>query len=90
MNTSVFGRDSPTASITGLAELQRDRPVAAREVVVLEERRRRQHDVGIHRGVGEHLIEDHREEILALEAANDAALIGQDRDRDCSCRRTAR
>ena len=65
----------------GLAELQRDRTIAAREVVVLEESRRRQHQVRIHRGVGEHLIEDHREQILALETANDAALIGQDRDR---------
>ena len=44
-------------------ELQGDRPVALGDVVVLEERRRRQHHVRVARGVGEDLLEDDREEI---------------------------
>ena len=47
-------------------EIQVDRAVGLREVVPFEEGRRRQHHVGIQRGVGHHLLEDHREEILPL------------------------
>ena len=53
-----------------------ERAVGAREVVVLEEGRRRQHDVGIEARVGEHLLEDDGEEILALQALQHALLVG--------------
>ena len=80
-NTSAFDRASPTASMTGRAELEADRPVRLGEIVALEERRRRQHDVGVERRVGHHLLEDDGEEILALEAAEDAPLVGHRRRR---------
>ena len=48
-------------------QLQRDRPVGLHEIVVLEKRRRRQDDVGVERGVGQHLIEDDREQVFPLE-----------------------
>ena len=44
----------------GLHHLQADRPVARAKIVLLEERRRRQHDVGVARRVGHHLVEDDR------------------------------
>ena len=64
-----------------LHELQVIGAVALRDVVVLEERRRRQHDVGVHRGVGHHLLEDDGEQIVALEALAHAILIGHGRER---------
>ena len=72
-----------------LHELQVIGAVALRDVVVLEERRRGQDDVGEARRVGHHLVEDDREQILALRGPR-----ARDSDRassraDCSCRRTA-
>ena len=75
--TSAFGRASPTRSMTGLAEPQADRAVAAGEVVALEERRRRQQHVGVARRVGHHLVEDDGEQVVALQSAQDAALVGR-------------
>ena len=79
-NTSALERASPTASTTGQRHRHVDRPVRLGEVVAFEEGRRRQHDVGVQRGVGHHLLEHDREQILAFEAAQDASLI-RDRDR---------
>ncbi len=57
-------------------ELQADRPIALCDVVVLEERRRRQDDVRVPRGVGKNLFVDDREEVVALQTLHDAILIG--------------
>ena len=51
------------------AELQILVAAAGVEVVVLEEHRRRQHDVGVARGVGEELLVDADEQVVAREAA---------------------
>ena len=74
-------RASPSGSITGRTQLQRDRPVAFRDVVVLEKRRRRQHDVRVARRVGVDLLEDDGEEIVALEPFEHAVLIRGRRQR---------
>ncbi len=65
----------------GPDELQADRAVSLRDVVVLEKRRRRQQDVRVPRGVGEDLLEDDGEEILALQPFEHAVLIGHRRQR---------
>ena len=72
---------------TGLADRRRHRlrvvehhrAVAHRQVVVLQEGRRRQHQVGVEGGVGHHLVEDDGEEILASQAAADELLVRQSR-----------
>ena len=61
-------------------QLQRHRPVALCVVVVFQEGRRRQDDVGVQRRVGEHLIEHHGEQVFAREPLEHARLIGE-RDR---------
>ena len=62
-------------------QLQADRPVALRDVVVLEKRRRRQDYISVAAGVGEHLLVDDGEEVLALQAPQDAILIRHRRQR---------
>ena len=57
-------------------QLQADVAVGLREVVVLEEGRRWQDDVGVHRRVGHHLLEHHREQVVALKPLDDTALVG--------------
>ena len=79
--TSAFDRASPTGVDRRACPSRRlQRAVAARDVVALEERRGRQHHVGVARGVGHHLVEDDGEEIVALEPAQHAPLVGR-RDR---------
>ncbi len=56
--------------------LHHQRAVAHRDIVDLERRRRREHDVGEAGGVGEHLLVDDREHIVASERGIDGALIG--------------
>jgi hypothetical protein len=48
---------------------------------MLEERRRRKHDVGIPRGVGHHLVEHDREQVVAPETGQYGDLLGRRRDR---------
>ena len=67
--------------MTGLDELQAQRPVALGEIVRLQKCRGRQNHVGVSRGVGHHLIEDDREEILSGHALEHALLFGHRRDR---------
>ena len=81
--TSAFGRASPCGSMTGRTSCRRDRPIAFRDVVLLEERGRGQDDVRVACGVGDHLLEDDRKQILALQPLQHAVLI---RDR---CQRVA-
>ena len=52
-----------------------------RQLVVLQERRRGQHHVGVPDGVGEDGVEDHREQVLALQPLHDAVLVGHGDDR---------
>ena len=47
------------------------------DVELLELGRRRQHDVGIARGVGQELLADHGEQVVAREAAGDLGLLGR-------------
>ena len=60
------------------AELQILMAAAGVDVVVLEEHRRRQHDIGMARGVGEELLVDAGEQVLARKAAPHLLLIGRD------------
>src|SRR6266702_6011443 len=53
-------------------------PVGGVHVPVLELRRRRQHDVGVVAGVGEKLLVDHGEEVLARESPDDLPRVGRD------------
>ena len=78
-NTSGFGARLGHRLDHRPHELQADRAVAPGDVVVLEERRRRQHDVGVARGVGEDLIEDDGEEIVALQPLEHPVLVGHRR-----------
>ena len=55
--------------------------VAAAELAMLEERRRRQHDVGELRGVGHHLLVDDDEQVLAAELLDERALVRRGRRR---------
>ncbi len=87
--TSAFGRASPCRVHYGAHHLQADGAVAAGEVVVLEERGRGQHDVGVERGVGHHLVEHDGEEVLALEPLAARASDRASSPPGCSCRRTA-
>ena len=57
-----------------------NRPVRLREIVPFKKRRRRQDHVRVERCVVHHLFEDDREEIVPLQAGDDAALIGNGRD----------
>src|SRR5262249_11379229 len=57
------------------------RTVGFGEVVAFEKRRRRQHDIGKECGVGHHLIEHDREQVLTLQSLEDAILIGNSRRR---------
>ncbi len=51
--------------------------VPARDVVVLEERGRRQDHVGVARRVGAYLVEDDGEQIFALQPLQNAVLVGR-------------
>ena len=65
----------------GPDHLQADWPVRPREIVLLEERGGRQHDVGVARRVGHHLVEDDRRQIVALEALPHEVLVRDRRER---------
>ena len=58
---------------------QPHRAVAAADLAVLEERGRRQHDVGEPRGVGHHLVMDHDEQVVARQLVDHDALIRRGR-----------
>ena len=60
-----------------LRRVKHHRAVAHREVVVLEEARRGQHQVRVAGGVGQNLVEHDREQILAFEAAPHEFLVRQ-------------
>ena len=88
--TSALDLDSPTGAIAGLVPRQVREPPRPDEVGVLEHRRRRQHDVGVPGGVGEELVVDDGEQVVAAESAR-ARAAGRRRSRQgCCSRRTGR
>ena len=56
-------------------------PPRGHEVDVLDLRRGRQHDVGVAGGVGQEVLEDHGEEVLARQPLHDARAVGRRRGR---------
>ena len=62
-----------------LDELQCAEPVAVRDVVMLQERRGRQNDVGPVGRVGHHLVENDGEQVIARQPAQHAVLVGHRR-----------
>ena len=87
-NSWLLLRASPTRRDDRRAVEHPHRAVAAAQLAVLEERGRRQHDVGELRGVGHHLLVDDDEQVVARELL-DHARADRARSRPgCSCRRT--
>ena len=80
----LAGRARPPARCGG-CRTRRSRA----QLAVLEEGRRRQHDVGVARGVGHHLLVDDREEVVAREPARARASGRASSRAGWRCRRRA-